>query len=930
MLESIASLRQVKPLAYVFAAIAAAFVFLLMTSSALAAPAPVITGAVTSDANHDGTVDTITVSFSPNAQINDTLGAANGLDSITIDGGCTGIVNGNYASPGTATLVLTVSGCVGSNTSVTPTVTYTAVADCATEFAICNTDASAQLVGLTPNATATDGAAPILLSAVLGSATGSVSGVLLNRLTFTYTENMTVNNGPSSANVGALTTAGTVTGLATFSTGNGADGAVVQNPSMNTVAGNTTAIITVDFVDGGDFFASASATAPGGTVTPISTNFVTQSAAGSDRQVYAGTTVTASGDWDLVKPTISSITLADNAGPNGRIDRATIVFSHPVRDAGFANADALLTDSALTTHAGTWDGAANNDATKIFDVASDNAVIDTSATAAQFTYTNTSGSFITDLAGNLLDSAGDACDVTDGCIAAADSVEVDGAKPQIKTFTYEDTDLDGKIDHILLTFSESVVGGSVLGASDLTLTNVGDFTSLAFGAGADLISSTVAFVDVTMGTEASAVDTKENSTNIAISSQTAFSLVDSTGNTNNTLGAQAGNATFVDGAKPILVSTSPVNAAVSVSKTAVVTLTFSEILTTMTFSVVGQAVADYTKSLTAAAVTLTPVGAMAGGYHAITVATAVDAIGNTYGGVTGAAVNPFTFTVISSSSTEPTVASYTMLVTAPNGGEALVDGTTKNITWSSSQTNSSAMNNVNISYTTDGGVTYHAIANNETNDGTYSWTVPSIDAGQVFIKVVGTDLVIELASDSSDTAFSIATTVITAPASGTTGVSPVTGLTEDISVVAFGNYIKSPFYDTVYYVDYATDGSTLIRRPFNDHQTFMTYQANFNSVITVTDATLPTLSLSTPMMPRPGVVLVKITTVNKVYAIGTSGELRWVTSEELASSIYGSNWSNYVIDIPDTLYPSFTHGTDIVTDENIDVSGMKTRAEVNS
>ncbi len=922
MLESIVSTRQVKPLAYVFAALTAAFVFFLMTSSAFAAPAPVITGAVTSDANHDGTVDTITVSFSPNAQINDTLGAANGLDSIAIDGGCTGIVNGNYASPGTATLVLTVSGCVASNTSVTPTVTYTAVADCATEFAICNTDASAQLVGLTPNATATDGAAPILLSAVLGSATGSVAGVALNRLTFTYSENMTVNNGASSTNVGALTTAGTVTGLATFSTGTGADGAVVPNPIMNTVAGNTTTTITVDFVDRGDFFTSASATAPGGTVTPIANGFVTQSAAGA-LQVYAGTTVTASGSWDLVKPTISSITLADNAGPNGRIDRATIVFSHPVRDAGFANADALLTDSAAATHVGAWDVTANNDATKIFDVTSDNAVIDTSAAAAQFTYTNDSGFFITDLAGNLLDTA------SDGSIASGDSTEVDGAKPQIKTFTYEDTSLDGKIDHMLVTFSESVVAGSVLGASDLILTGVGDFTALAFGAGADLIASTVAFVDIEMGTASSATDTKENASTIAITSQAAFSLVDSTGNTNNTLGAQAGNATFVDGAKPILVSTSPLNAAVGVSKTAVVTLTFSEILTTMTFSVIGQSVADYTKNLTAAAATLTPIGAMAGGYHAITVATAVDAIGNTYGGVTGTAVNPFHFTVLTSSTAEPTVASYTMLVTAPNGGEALVGGATQNITWSSSQTNSAAMNNVNISYTTDAGATYHTIATNEANDGSYIWTVPSIVAGQVFVKVIGTDLVAELASDSSDSAFSISTAVVTAPASGNTGLSPVTGLSEDISVVAFGNYIKSPSYDTVYYVDYGTDGSTLIRRPFNDHQTFITYQANFNNVITVTDATLPTLSLGGPMMPKPGVVLVKIQTVNKVYAIGTSGELRWVTSESLASSIYGSNWSDYVIDIPDTLYPRFMHGTDITTDENIDVSGMKTRAEVN-
>ncbi len=506
------------------------------------------------------------------------------------------------------------------------------------------------------------------------------------------------------------------------------------------------------------------------------------------------------------------------------------------------------------------------------------------------------------------------------------------AAPTMTVAQTSDTNNDGTIDQITITLSGTSVVQDDSGAGD-------GFTSLTLSNGCSLSATTsinsagttsIVLSGLTGCTSGNTSITPTVTYTAVLDCTTNFSICDS-GDTTQMANA-ATNASGVDGAAPVLMTLSPVNGAVGVLKNAVVTATFSEIVASMTYSVVGATTANFTKNTTAAAVTLTPIGAMSGGYHAFTILTAPDAAANVYAGVASGAAsnitNPFHFTVVTSANVDTiAAASYTMLVTAPNGGEALVGGATKNITWSSSQTNSSAMNNVNISYTTDNGATYTTIATNEANDGTYSWTVPNITASQVFVKVAGTDLVTVLATDSSDSEFSISNT--TAPSTGTSGISPVTGLVEDISTVAYGNYIKSPSFDTVYYVDHGTDGSTLIRRPFNDHQTFITYQANFNNVITVTDATLPTLSLGAPMMPKPGVVLVKIQTVNKVYAIGTSGELRWVTTEALASSIYGSNWSNYVIDLPDTLYSRFTHGSDITTDENIDVSGMKTRTEVN-
>ncbi|MBI1908300.1 hypothetical protein HYS28_02700 [Candidatus Uhrbacteria bacterium] len=263
---------------------------------------------------------------------------------------------------------------------------------------------------------------------------------------------------------------------------------------------------------------------------------------------------------------------------------------------------------------------------------------------------------------------------------------------------------------------------------------------------------------------------------------------------------------------------------------------------------------------------------------------------------------------------------------------------------------------MNIAYSTNNGDSYTAIVSDTANDGSYTWTVPDIDSDQVFIRIQGTDLATVLAYDRSDSEFTIGTVAasddedttdededtssddsdtaetsddVTVPSSGETGASPVTGETEEISAVEAGMYVRSVYFDTVYYLEGQDDGS-IVRRPFMDSQTYFTYFDSWDEVETVTDATLPTLTLGAPMLPQAGVVLVKIQSVAKVYAIEGDGELRWVTSESVAEEIYGEDWADYVIDIPDTLWPRFDQGDDIDSDEGFDTSNMKTRMEVNS
>lgn len=102
------------------------------------------------------------------------------------------------------------------------------------------------------------------------------------------------------------------------------------------------------------------------------------------------------------------------------------------------------------------------------------------------------------------------------------------------------------------------------------------------------------------------------------------------------------------------------------------------------------------------------------------------------------------------------------------------------------------------------------------------------------------------------------------------------------------------------------------RFAFPNEKTFHTWFADFSSVQTISDAALAQLSLRANVTYHPGVRLVKITTDPKVYAVSRGGVLRWVTTEEIARALYGTNWPQTVDDIPDAFFTNYTMGTPIM------------------
>ncbi len=112
----------------------------------------------------------------------------------------------------------------------------------------------------------------------------------------------------------------------------------------------------------------------------------------------------------------------------------------------------------------------------------------------------------------------------------------------------------------------------------------------------------------------------------------------------------------------------------------------------------------------------------------------------------------------------------------------------------------------------------------------------------------------------------------------------------------------------VYY--YASD---MKRYVFPNETTFFSWFPDFSSVKTITDAELAAISIGGNLVIRPGTKLVKITTDPKVYAVAPGGVLRWVESESIATSLYGSAWARRVVDVPDAFFTNYTTGPSLST-----------------
>jgi subtilisin family serine protease len=101
-------------------------------------------------------------------------------------------------------------------------------------------------------------------------------------------------------------------------------------------------------------------------------------------------------------------------------------------------------------------------------------------------------------------------------------------------------------------------------------------------------------------------------------------------------------------------------------------------------------------------------------------------------------------------------------VTSPNGGETLYQGSTVEVTW----TSTGSIDNVSIEYSIDNGIYWVYIETSAVNNGSYNWVIPDTPSQDCLVRISGVDGDLE-PSDVSDAVFSI-----TEPTSPLTITSP--------------------------------------------------------------------------------------------------------------------------------------------------------------
>lgn len=131
--------------------------------------------------------------------------------------------------------------------------------------------------------------------------------------------------------------------------------------------------------------------------------------------------------------------------------------------------------------------------------------------------------------------------------------------------------------------------------------------------------------------------------------------------------------------------------------------------------------------------------------------------------------------------------------------------------------------------------------------------------------------------------------------------------TDRAEAVSNGSLIKSSIDSSVYYL---VDGK---RYAFPNEKVFFSWYNDFGNVINLSVSELASYPLTGNVTYRPGRWLIKIQTDPRVYAVSRYGILRWVTSEQMASALYGANWSIKIHDIPDTFFINYRIGTPIVS-----------------
>ncbi|MEK7632699.1 MAG: Ig-like domain-containing protein [Patescibacteria group bacterium] len=179
----------------------------------------------------------------------------------------------------------------------------------------------------------------------------------------------------------------------------------------------------------------------------------------------------------------------------------------------------------------------------------------------------------------------------------------------------------------------------------------------------------------------------------------------------------------------------------------------------------------------------------------------------------------------------------------------------------------------------------------------FSWQIPEVYRGKnVSFLVEATDLASRLSSAETPTVLWTVNASASSPTASATTPSE-------------GSFVRTAAQDTVYYIN-----ANYQRQPIPNAQTFFTWETSFDVVQIVNATALSAIPMGPPLPPKPGTMLIKITSVPKVYVVDGTAEhptLHWIRTEQKAIELYGAEWTQNVLDVPPTSWSSYDVGSDI-------------------
>jgi FlgD Ig-like domain/Ser-Thr-rich glycosyl-phosphatidyl-inositol-anchored membrane family len=244
-------------------------------------------------------------------------------------------------------------------------------------------------------------------------------------------------------------------------------------------------------------------------------------------------------------------------------------------------------------------------------------------------------------------------------------------------------------------------------------------------------------------------------------------------------------------------------------------------------------------------------------------------------GVSQTVASSYTFTNVTAShtitATFADVTAPTVTVTAPNGGELWLVGTSHSITWTASD--NVGVTSVDIAWSTDGGATYpNVIATGVANTGSYSWS-PTIATASARVRVTAHDAASNSTADASNANFATAQWTILATAGANGSIAPSGTVT--VAHGANQTFTLTPAAGCAV-ASIVVDG---VSQTVASSYTFTNVTANHTIAATFVDVTVPTVTVTAP-------------NGGEYWPVGSSQTITWTASDNVGVTSVDLYWSS--------------------------------------